>query len=231
MDYSFLKDNFIAVEEEIKEACRNAGVFRSDIQLITVTKTKPLELTQAVIDRGYLHIGENRPQEIMDKSPQLVGDYTMHLIGQLQSNKAAKVAPFVDWVHSVDRGKILNKLDTAAAHIEKTINICVQVNTSGEESKSGVAPGEAEALCRAAAEKEHLSLRGLMTIGPLGGSSDDTRRSFSTLRELSESFRDCFDGRRPELSMGMSGDFAAAIAEGATMIRVGSRIVGKRVSQ
>ncbi|ERP39076.1 YggS family pyridoxal phosphate-dependent enzyme [Chitinivibrio alkaliphilus] len=228
MEYSYLDTTVAQVHEEINRACTDAGRDPSEITCIVVTKRKPCALAQAVISRGNVHIGENRPQEIMEKVPQLQGNFTMHLIGQLQSNKVNKVAPYIDWAHSVDRPKIITKLNDAAGELSKTINICLQVNTSGEAQKSGCRPEEARHLCELIAQKPHLSLRGLMTMGPLGGTEQQTRAAFATLRALGESIQDLCHEKRVELSMGMSGDFPLAIAEGATMVRIGSRIVGSR---
>lgn len=229
MSYEYLDANFKTIEDEITVACENAGRHRDSVQLITVTKTYPVELLQAVIDRGYGVMGENRPQEVVAKVPELTGDYSVHLIGQLQSNKIRKVVPLVDWIHSVDREKTLLKIEEVAKELDKEINICIQVNTSGEESKSGCAPEEAVALCQKAAELEYVQLQGLMTIGPLYGDEDAVRQSFKDLAALGDEVKDLVKGGRVELSMGMSGDFAMAIEEGATMIRVGSKIVGQRV--
>lgn len=226
--YEYLEDNFEKVENEIQQACDSAKRDRESVKLITVTKTYPAELLQAVLDTGRVDMGENRPQEIMEKVPQLSGAPVMHLIGQLQTNKVRKMVPLVDWIHSVDREKLLNKIEDAAAEFERKINILVQVNTSGEESKSGCSPEEAVELCKKAAECDWCQFQGLMTIGPLHGTEEDVRNSFIQLREIGEQIKDIVKGEQVELSMGMSGDFPMAIAEGATMIRVGSRIVGAR---
>ncbi len=226
--YEHLEKNFTEVESEISAACDKAGRSRESVKLITVTKTYPVDLLQAVYETGRRDMGENRPQEIMEKAPQLADDANIHLIGQLQTNKVRKMVDLVSWIHSVDREKLLNKIESAATEFDKKINILVQVNTSGEESKSGCTPEEAVALCELAASKEYCQFQGLMTIGPLHGTEDDVRNSFIQLREIGEQVKHLVKGEQLELSMGMSGDFPMAIAEGATMIRVGSRIVGAR---
>lgn len=226
--YSHIKENIKGVEEEIAQACTTAGRSIDSVQLIVVTKTYPTELLQTVLDLGYPAMGENRPQELMEKVPQLVGTPDMHLIGQLQTNKVNKVIPLVNWIHSVDREKLLNKISAAATQLNKTINILIQVNTSGEESKSGCLPSEALALCELAAKAESVQLRGLMTIGPLGGTEEENRASFQMLAAIGKEVQHLCYNTTCELSMGMSGDFAQAINEGATMIRVGSKIVGAR---
>ncbi len=226
--YEHLEKNFAEVESEITVACEQAGRDRDSVKLITVTKTYPVDLLKAVQATGRVDMGENRPQEIMEKVPQLEGESVMHLIGQLQTNKVRKMVPLVDWIHSIDREKLLEKIEQVAEEFEKKINVLVQVNTSGEESKSGCTPAEAVALCDKVAQKKWCQFQGLMTIGPLGGDETAIRNSFIQLREIGEEVKHLVKGDKLELSMGMSGDFPMAIAEGATMIRVGSRIVGAR---
>lgn len=226
--YSYLAGNFAEVESEIIAACQKHGRARDSVRLITVTKTYPSELLQAVIDLGHLELGENRPQEIMEKSPALNGSPLFHLIGQLQSNKVRKVIPLVEWIHSVDRESLLDKIESVAQELNKLVNILIQVNTSGEDSKSGCTPEEAVSLCEKAAQKQFARFCGLMTIGPVEGGEEANRKSFTLLREIGEQVKHLGKGERFELSMGMSGDFVQAIAEGSTMIRVGSRIVGAR---
>lgn len=226
--YSYLEKNFEEVESEIVTACQQAGRSRDSVQLITVTKTYPAELLQAVINTGHVVLGENRPQEIMEKAPELTGNPQFHLIGQLQSNKVRKVIPLVEWIHSVDRDSLLDKIDTIAEELNKPVKILVQVNTSGEDSKSGCSPEEAVAFCKLAATKRFAQFHGLMTIGPVEGGEEANRKSFTMLREIGEQVKHLVTDGQFELSMGMSGDFAQAISEGATMIRVGSKIVGAR---
>ncbi len=226
--YKYLEKNFAEVEAEISAACKIAERDRRTVKLITVTKTYPADLLQAVLNTGRVDMGENRPQEVVEKVPQLEGNPVIHLIGQLQTNKVRKIVPLVKWIHSVDREKLLNKIEDVAAEFEKPVNILIQVNTSGESSKSGCSPDEAVALCELAAAKKWCEFRGLMTIGPLHGTEDDVRKSFIQLREIGEKVEHLVTDNQVELSMGMSGDFPMAIAEGATMIRVGSRIVGSR---
>jgi hypothetical protein len=217
--------------DEIKERVANAAVKSgrdaSSVTLITVTKTHPAEVLQEVLDVGGIDIGENRVQEVVAKIPELTGDKTVHLIGHLQSNKVNKIVELVDWIHSADKEKIINRIDRRAGELDKKIKLLVQVNTSGEESKSGCEAGDAKDLCELAAGCENIDFRGLMTIGPLGGTEDEVRKSFIQLRELSKEIENLVDGQ-VELSMGMSGDFEMAISEGATMVRVGSSILGHR---
>lgn len=223
-----LEENFKRVYEEIEQACTRCGRSPSSVKLVTVTKTKPVELLQAVIDTGNYSIGENRVQDVIERIPLLKGKKEVHFVGHLQSNKVGKIIPYIDWIHSIDSVKILNKVDKYCKVFEKKVSILVQVNTSGEMSKDGCTPEEALSIVEEAISCENVNFAGLMTIGPRGGTDSDNRKSFTMLRELGEKCSQ-FTDRPIELSMGMSGDFALAIEEGATIIRVGSMIVGKRV--
>ena len=224
---STLGSNLESVRSQIAQACENAGRDQKEVRLITVTKTWPAEVLQSVIDAGCPDIGENRVQEIVQKVPALSGTRVVHMIGHLQSNKVAKVVPLVDWIHSVGSRKLLNRVEQQCEINSRNINILVQVNTSGEMSKSGCDPDDAYALCKEAAGCSHVSFRGLMTIGPFVNDEEEVRESFIMLREIGNQCRDLSD-KPLEFSMGMSGDFRIAIEEGSTMVRVGSLILGNR---
>jgi pyridoxal phosphate enzyme (YggS family) len=214
------------IRGKIEVACGKAGRSPDSVRLIAVTKNHPAETVQRLIDLGVRDIGENRVQEIEEKVPRLVGEFTTHLIGHLQTNKAQKVWPLAGWIQSVDREKLVRRLEGLYDGGGKK-RVLVEVNTSGEESKSGCAPEECGRLCEMVAESEALELRGLMTIGPLGGGEAAVRGAFSLLRDLS--MKHCGGAvGAPELSMGMSGDFEWAIEEGATMVRIGTALVGSR---
>ncbi|GBU21401.1 hypothetical protein R80B4_01290 [Fibrobacteres bacterium R8-0-B4] len=214
------------VRERIERACRRAGRAADSVRLVAVTKNHPAETAQRLIDLGVRDIGENRVQEIEEKAPKLTGEFTVHLIGHLQTNKAQKVWPLAGWIQSVDREKLVRRLEGLYTGGERK-RVLVEVNTSGEASKSGCTPEECGRFCEIVAESEALELRGLMTIGPLGGGEAAVRRAFATLRELSQKYCGGIAGT-PELSMGMSGDFEWAIEEGATMVRIGTTLVGSR---
>jgi pyridoxal phosphate enzyme (YggS family) len=221
-----LQDRLRRITDEIRQSCISAGRPENSARLVAVTKTVELARIQQVIDLGMKEIGENRVQEICEKIPRLTGAPTVHLIGHLQSNKVAKVVPLVDWIQSVDSVALFRKIEQHCLQLKRKLKILVQVNTSGEESKSGCSPQDAAELCGIVAASQAVEFRGLMTIGPLQGGEAATRASFVRLREL----RDCLPhAARLELSMGMSGDFRWAIEEGATIVRVGSSIFGKRV--
>jgi pyridoxal phosphate enzyme (YggS family) len=216
-----------SLNERISAASNRCGRSPDSVKTVVVTKTHPAETLQAVLDAGIADIGENKVQELIQKAPLLRGARTLHMVGHLQTNKVGKVVPLVDWIQSVDSERLLQKIDTQCENAGKKINILIQINTSAEESKSGCAPEEALELCEKAAASPHVEFRGLMTIGPLGGSEQQIRQSFIRLRELGEK---CASLCAPvELSMGMSDDFEWAIEEGATIIRIGSLLLGERM--
>ena len=230
-DLAGLDRRLVEVRERIERARLRAGRAAGAVRLIAVTKNHPVETVQRLIDLGVRDIGENRVQEIEEKAPNLRGEFTIHMIGHLQTNKAGKVWPLAGWIQSVDREKLVRRLeglyeeDCRNGTPEKK-KVLVEVNTSGEESKSGCSPDECERLCNIVAQSNALELKGLMTIGPLGGNEQAVRGAFTLLRNLSQ--KHCADINAPELSMGMSGDFEWAIEEGATMVRVGTLLVGER---
>jgi hypothetical protein len=224
MDFANLQHNYNLLKERIEKTCQRCYRKPEDVRLIVVTKTHPVEIAQAVLDLGIKDIGENRVQEIEQKRPFLRGDFSMHMIGHLQTNKAAKVLPLVDWIQSVDSVRLVDKIDHAGSG--NKIKALVEVNTSGELSKSGCLPEECLALCERMKASGVLEFRGLMTIGPLNGTEGEIRKSFEKLRVLGEGCRRL--SPQVELSMGMSSDFEWAIEEGSTMVRIGSLLLGNR---
>lgn len=222
-----LQERFESLNREIAQACEHVGRDPSEIKLIVITKNHPAEVVQSVLDCGYHDIGENRVQEIMDKAPQLTGMKTIHLVGHLQTNKINKVIPLVDWIHSIDSERLAQKLSQQCSIIGKSIHVLVQVNTSSEDSKSGCNHDEAVALCCAVSKLPHLQFHGLMTIGLLGGSQEQTRECFKLLHSIGEQCKQ-YCAYPFELSMGMTDDFRLAIEEGSTIIRIGSYLLGER---
>jgi PLP dependent protein len=213
------------ISEKIEIACKKANRDRSVVRLIAVTKTYPVETIQTLIDLGVKDIGENRVGEIIEKAPLLHGDYTLHMIGHLQTNKVTPILPYIKWIQSIDREKLVSRMEYLYRETEK-IKVLIEVNTSGEQTKSGCTPKECRALCERVLQSNALELHGFMTIGPLGNDELSTRKAFSLLREISEKNSDLV--KSPELSMGMSGDFEWAIDEGSTMVRVGTLLLGER---
>lgn len=217
-----------AVLARIDSAARLAGRSPESVQLLAVSKTRPPEDVAALADLGQRHFGESYPQEAVAKVQALSGrDLIWHFIGPLQSNKTRQAAAHFHWVHSVDRLKIARRLSEQRPDALPPLNVCLQVNVSGEASKSGVTPGELPELAAAVAQLPNLRLRGLMAIPAPTHDSDAQREPFRALRHMFETL--ARDGYALDtLSMGMSDDLEAAIAEGATIVRVGTALFGPR---
>ena len=221
-----------AVDASIVAAASAAGRARADVQLLAVSKTFPSEAVLEAVEAGQTAFGENYLQEALDKidavSAALPGRrIEWHFIGPIQSNKTRPIAASFDWVHTVDRLKIAQRLSEQRPDALGPLNICLQVNISGEASKSGVTEAELPALARAVAQLPRLRLRGLMAIPEPETDVTRQRAAFARLRRLFEALR--ADGIALDtLSMGMSADLGAAIAEGATIVRIGSAIFGSR---
>ena len=215
------------VRARIRQAVEDAG--RDDEPaLVVVTKFFPASDIDLLGELGVTAIGENRDQEASAKCAELAhrDRVTVHFIGQIQSNKAVSIAHYADVVQSLDRPKVVHALDRAAGQLGRRLDVTVQVRLDEAEGRGGVVPGEARALADLVAGAQSLTLRGVMAVAPLGG---DPRAAFARLREVAEGIR----GDHPEatwVSAGMSGDLEAAVAEGATHLRVGSAILGSRES-
>lgn len=220
------------VRQAISAAARDAARPPESVLLIAVSKTFGPDAVIAAADAGQRMFGENYLQEALDKKvavaatrPDLALEW--HFIGPIQSNKTRPIAENFDWVHAVDREKIAQRLsDQRPAHLP-SLQICLQVNVSGEDSKSGVSPDELLPLARAVSAMPHLQLRGLMAIPEPTEDAERQRAPFIQLRQLAQQLREA-GIETDTLSMGMSADMAAAIAEGATMVRVGTAIFGQR---
>ena len=216
------------VKARISAAAKECGRAPEDIKLIAVTKTYPIEAMNEAIRLGITDIGENKPQEIRDKFDN-VSPVNWHLIGHLQTNKVKYIIDRCTLIHSVDSIKLMTEIDRQAQNHNRDIDILIQVNISGEESKSGIAPDELPSLLEYAKNLTNTHVKGLMTIAPKCD-IDEVSRHFSNMKELfdqtaKQSYRNV---TMTELSMGMSGDFEAAIKHGATMVRIGSLIFGPR---
>lgn len=223
-----LLDQLATVESRIAAACRAAGRPRESVRLLAVSKTKPASAIAELAQLGQLAFGENYVQEALPKIAQLE-DLALewHHIGPIQSNKTADIAAHFDWAHGVDRLRIAERLSRQRPAQLPPLNICLQVNVSGESSKSGCTPAEAPRLCRQLNLLPRIRLRGLMTLPAPSSTNADTRAPFRQLRQLLETLR--AEGLALDtLSMGMSDDLEAAIAEGSTMIRIGSALFGAR---
>ena len=223
-----IASNLQAVRSRIERAAQAAGRSPGDIVLVAVSKTIPAGRVAEAHAAGQTVFGENHVQEAVEKITQLreLG-LEWHFIGPIQSNKTAPIAAQFQWVHSVEREKIARRLNDARPEGLPPLNVCIQVNVSGEASKSGVAPGAELRLAEAIARMPRLKLRGLMGIPEPTSDVALQRRRFALLRELKDKLVARGYGL-DTISMGMSDDFEAAIAEGATMVRVGTAIFGKR---
>lgn len=225
-----IPDNVKRLRERVDAASRRAGRTAGDVTVVAVTKTFGADVVNAVLDAGIGDVGENRVQEWLAKRDAVTTPCRWHLVGPLQRNKAGKVVGQVHLLQAIDGVRIAQTVDRIAGERGLRQAVLLEVNMSGEESKHGVAPGEALDASQALAGLAHVDFRGLMTIGPLAGGPDDTRRCFRALRELAERARAATGLALPELSMGMSDDFEMAIEEGATIIRVGRVITGERAA-
>lgn len=226
---SKLSEQLANVLNAVRETAAAAGRERGEVKLLAVSKTFPASDVMEAYQAGQKEFGENRVQELEQKVPVLPKDIVWHLIGHLQSNKAAKAAELADWVHSVDSVKLVNKLSDAAQKAGKTLKILLEVNVSGEESKYGIRSGEELfQVAEAAVSAPAIEWKGLMTMAPAGADGEELKAVFSGLRKMRDELEEKFKIKLPELSMGMSGDYPAAIAEGSTIVRIGTAIFGGR---
>lgn len=220
--------NLAAVQARINAAETAAGRAPGSVALLAVSKTKPLSMIREAAAAGQRAFGENYAQEAIEKAEALADlDLEWHFIGPIQSNKTRALAEHMHWVHSIDRLKIARRLSEQRPEHLPPLNVCLQVNVSGEASKSGVAETELHALAVAVAALPGLSLRGLMAIPAPTEDTAAQRRPFQHLRELLNSLHQDLPDL-DTLSMGMSGDLEAAVAEGATIVRVGTDLFGAR---
>lgn len=222
---STIADNIAKVRARIREAAQASGREHSSVGLLAVSKTKPAAAIREAFACGVTDFGENYLQEALAKQAELGDlDLTWHFIGPIQSNKTKAIAEHFHWVHSVDRLKIAERLSAQRPPALPPLNVCLQVNVSGETSKSGCAPEELPALAAAVAELPNLRLRGLMAIPEPTEDVAAQHAAFARLRQLQATLNPSLD----TLSMGMSHDLEAAISEGATWVRIGTALFGAR---
>lgn len=225
-----VKDNLQKIKNTIIDIKQKNNI-NTDICLVAVSKTKPVELIKKAIEAGHLHFGENRVNEAIKKIEEISNDkITWHLIGHLQSNKASKAARYFDVIHSVDSIKIAKEINHYANLYKRKIQILIQVNTSEEESKYGCSIDDTTKIADyIIKECPNLVLKGLMTIGPLTDNEELVRLSFKKLSTLKTELSTKYGNDKMDyLSMGMSGDYQIAIEEGSTHLRIGSAIFGIR---
>ncbi|MCQ2032905.1 MULTISPECIES: YggS family pyridoxal phosphate-dependent enzyme [Stutzerimonas] len=222
---STIEKNIAKVAARIREAAQAVGRDPASVGLLAVSKTQPAATIREAAEAGMRDFGENYLQEALDKQGELSElPLTWHFIGPIQSNKTKSIAEHFDWVHSVDRLKIAQRLSDQRPAELPPLNICLQVNVSGEASKSGCAPEELPQLAQAVAAMPRLRLRGLMCIPAPSEDPAEQRAAFARLRALRDELPLTLD----TLSMGMSQDLEAAIAEGATWVRIGTALFGAR---
>jgi pyridoxal phosphate enzyme (YggS family) len=224
-----LEQRIADVQREVASAAEAAGRAPSEITIVAVSKTFPREDVDAAYAAGMRVFGENRVQEAVAKFvPPLPSDLSVHLIGQLQTNKVKQALQVVDCVESVDRISLIDALEKEAAKLDRVVSVLVQVNIAREAQKSGCAPDVAESLVERIRMSSHLRCDGFMTIAPLVSDPEQARPTFAGLSELRDRLGN--EAEFPILSMGMSNDYATAIAEGATHVRLGRAIFGHRES-
>ncbi|MGN0162499.1 MAG: YggS family pyridoxal phosphate-dependent enzyme [Candidatus Ornithomonoglobus sp.] len=223
-----VRENLTAVKARIAAAAIACGRTPEEIKLVAVTKTYPTEVMNEAIRLGVTDIGENKPQEVRDKFEHVL-PVKWHLIGHLQTNKVKYIIDRCSMIHSVDSVKLMDEIERLAVSHKRDIDILIQVNISGEESKSGIEPQELDGLLEHAAELTRVHVKGLMTIAPKA-EFGDTEVHFRNMKKLFDrtALKKYKNVEMEELSMGMSGDFETAIKCGSTMVRVGSAIFGAR---
>lgn len=225
-----LKEQLFNVENEIIKSCERGKRNRSDVTLIAVSKTKPIETLKEAYDLGVRIFGENKVQELADKYEALPHDIDWHMIGHLQRNKVKYIIDKVKCIHSVESIRLAETIEKEAAKHNRIIDVLVEVNVAGEESKFGLSPEEVPAFVEEISKFTHLRVKGLMTIAPFVDNPEENRPVFKALKKLSVDIaaKNIDNVSMNVLSMGMTNDYQVAIEEGATMVRVGTGIFGER---
>lgn len=226
----YLKENIEAINREIEAACQRAGRSRDEVQLIAVTKTIDESIVNESIGYGVTDIGENKVQEIQRKYDQIDEGVRWHLIGHLQRNKVKYIIDKVDMIHSVDSLRLAEEIDKRAEKIGRTVDVLIQLNISHEETKFGIDKGELEEMLSAIDALTNVRVKGLMTMAPFEENPENVRDIFRKTKEIFDElkYNNYNHVEMQHLSMGMTNDFAVAIEEGATLVRVGTGIYGKR---
>lgn len=225
-----ISDNLKTVLEKISTAALKAGRDPASVRLVAVSKTKPAALVDEAARGGQRLFGENYVQELTAKAREVAGPVEWHFIGHLQSNKVKQIAGMVSMIHSVDRLSLAEEIDRQWGKLGKVCDVLIEVNIAGEETKSGTTATALFELVRRVSLLPHVRIRGLMTMPPFFDDPEAARPYFRELRLLAEEIggENIAGVEMAELSMGMSGDFEAAIAEGATLVRIGTAIFGER---
>ncbi len=226
----YISSHLKQVQERIQISCNRSGRDIHEVTLIAVSKTKPLEALQAAYECGVRDFGENKVQEILQKAPQMPADTRFHMIGHLQRNKVRQVLPLVTMIHSVDSLRLAEEIHQEAKRINKIVDILLEVNVAGEESKFGFSPEELMNIIQQICNFSHIHICGLMTIAPFVENPEQNRSVFKKLFQLYVDIKhkNIDNISMSVLSMGMTGDYEVAVEEGSTMIRVGTGIFGAR---
>jgi pyridoxal phosphate enzyme (YggS family) len=220
--------NLEEIRRRMAEAARRSGRDPASIRLVAVSKTYPAEAVAAAATTGQRVFGESRVQESRDKIPACPYGLEWHFIGHLQKNKVRQALPLFPFFHSIDSTALAGAIDRIAGETGVKAQGLLEVNVSGEETKHGFTPEELRAQFPALSKLPHLRIRGLMTMAPYSDDPEKARPFFRALRQMRDELQSAHGHPLPELSMGMSGDFAPAIGEGATLVRIGSSIFGAR---
>ncbi len=223
-----IAERLVAIREKMAMAALAAGRNPAEVELVAVSKTHPTESVREACEAGQIIFGENRVQELVSKAPLLPSHLHWHLIGHLQKNKIRKVLPTVDLIHGVDSLSLAREIDRVASELGLFPRVLLEVNVSGESTKFGFTPGLLSRELETLLALPRLQVEGLMTIAPYVEIAEDVRPVFASLRKLRDDFTRQFRVPLTTLSMGMSGDFEIAIAEGATLVRIGTAIFGNR---
>ena len=225
-----VRENMEDVKERIRVACGRAGRPQSDVTLIAVSKTKPLELVREAYEAGARDFGENKVQDLLDRIDALPSDIRWHMIGHLQRNKVKYIIGKVAMIHSVDSLRLAEEISRESVKHQVDTDILIEVNVAGEESKFGVSVEEAPQLVEDISRMPAVHVRGLMTIAPFVENAEENRQYFRKLKQLSVDIerKNIDNVNMTALSMGMIGDYSVAIEEGATCVRVGTGIFGER---
>jgi len=226
---SLLRENLPRVRDAIAEAALAAGRDPSEVTLVAVTKGHPPEAVSAALDAGLTDLGENRVEELEGKVARFRGaKVRWHMVGHVQGRKAARAAEVAQLIHSVDSERLAERIARSADESQRSVDVLFQVNTSGEQAKYGFSPAQAKERIPELAALSGLNARGLMTMAPLTEDEATLRLTFGRLRELSNDVRERFPTFGCELSMGMTNDLRFAVAEGSTMVRIGTALFGAR---
>jgi len=225
-----IRENVQFVRNKIAEACRRSGRESEEIELVAITKTVDVEQINEAIEAGIRVVGENRVQEAWRKFQEVGERAHWHMVGHLQTNKVKRVLQFADMIHSVDSVYLAREIQTQAKKLDRTIEILIQVNTSGEESKFGLEPEATIGAIEEVSTLPNLKIKGIMTIGAFLPNPEDVRPCFKLLNDLKDRVneRGITSVEIGTLSMGMTNDYEIAIEEGSTMVRVGTAIFGER---